>query len=162
MKYEIELAKIEDLDAICELIYDRCLWFSQKGMKGWSIDFYPNKYDKNYFREQMKINKLFVVKLEHKVCGAMLLKEEDKGYWNNDDASYYIHHLVTVIHLKGIGKKLIEFAKEQCKADYKKYLRLDCYKESTFLNDYYQRIGFTNVGSGINGNYNYNLWEMTI
>lgn len=44
----------------------------------------------------------------------------------------------------------------------KKYLRLDCYKESVFLNNYYQKIGFNNVGGGTKGRYNYNLWEMKI
>lgn len=56
MDYKIEKAKLEDLDAIHKLIYDRCLWFSEKGVKGWNVDFYPNKYDKSYFIEQMKIN----------------------------------------------------------------------------------------------------------
>lgn len=51
MDYKIEKAKIEDLDAIHKLIYDRCLWFSEKGVKGWNVDFYPNKYDKSYFIE---------------------------------------------------------------------------------------------------------------
>lgn len=36
---KVELAKIEDLDAIHKLIYDRCLWFSKKGVKGWDINF---------------------------------------------------------------------------------------------------------------------------
>lgn len=162
MAYKIELAKIEDLDTIHKLIYDRCLWFSEKGVKGWNVKSYPNKYDTNYFIEQMKINKLFVVKLDSKICGAMLLKDEDKSYWNNEDSSYYIHHLVTDIHLKGVGKELIEYAKEQCKISNKKYLRLDCYKESVFLNSYYQKNGFHHVGDGTIGNYNYNLWEMKI
>ena len=101
------------------------------------------------------------------VCAAcahpqMLLKEEDKEYWNNDDCSYYIHHLVTDSNLKGIGKKLIEFAKEQCKENDKKYLRLDCYKESVFLNKYYKNLGFHNVGNGTKGDYHYSLWEMKI
>lgn len=34
MLYKIEKAKIDDLDAIHKLIYDRCLWFREKGVKG--------------------------------------------------------------------------------------------------------------------------------
>jgi len=162
MKCRIEKAKIEDLDAIHKLIYNRCLWFAEKRVKGWNIEFYPNKYDKNYFLKQMKINKLVVAKFNNKICGVMLLKDEDKDYWNNDTSSYYIHHLATDINFKGIGKKLIDYAKEQCKINNKKYLRLDCYQESEFLNNYYKKIGFNKVGSGIEDNYNYNLWEMKI
>lgn len=162
MDDRIEKAKVEDLDAISKLIYNRCLWFSEKGIKGWNVEFYPYKYDKNYFIEQMKINKLFVARLNNKICGVMLLKNEDKDYWDTNDDSYYIHHLATDIALKGIGKKLIDYAKEQCKISNKKYLRLDCHQESEFLNKYYQKVGFNYVGSGTEENYNYNLWEMKI
>ena len=162
MHYRIEKAKIEDLSSIHKLIYDRCLWFLEKGIKGWNVNYYPNKYDENYFMKQMKINKLYIARFNNKVCGVMLLKNEDNNYWNNNDPAYYIHHLATDINLKGVGKELIYYAKKQCKINNKKYLRLDCYKESTFLNSYYQGIGFNNVGSGIDGNYNYNLWEMKI
>lgn len=162
MDYKIELAKIEDIDAIHKLIYDRCLWFSEKGVKGWNIDFYPIKFNQDYFKEQMNINKLFVVKDENKICGAMLLKEEDNDYWKDNLSSYYIHHLVTDINTKGIGKWLINFAIEQCKKDNKSRLRLDCYKTSFFLNDYYKKLGFKNVGDGIQGDYEFNLLEKII
>lgn len=162
MNYKIEKATIEDLDAIHKLIYDRCLWFREKGVKGWNVNSYPHKYGKNYFIEQMKINKLVVAKFNNKVCGVMLLKEEDKNYWNNNDYSYYIHHLATAINLKGIGKTLINYVIEQCKINNKKYLRLDCYQESKFLNEYYKKMGFNKVGSGTDGNYNFNLWEIVI
>ena len=160
--YKIETAKLEDLDSIHKLIYDRCLWFREKGVKGWDVDYYPNKYDKSYFIEQMKINKLFVAKFNNKICGVMLLKNEDKDYWNNDDTSYYIHHLATDVNLKGVGKALINYAIEQCKINNKKYLKLDCYQESKFLNEHYEKLGFNKVGSGTDENYNFNLWEMKI
>lgn len=158
----VELAKIEDLDAIHKLIYDRCLWFSEKGVKGWNSDFYPNKYNQDYFKEQMKINKLLVVKTDNKVCGVMLLKDEDKDFWNDNKSCYYIHHLATDINIKGIGKLLLNYAIEQCKKDNKEYLRLDCYKTSAFLNEYYKKVGFNNVGNGKLEEYEYNLWEMKI
>ena len=162
MDYKIELAKIKDLDAIHKLIYDRCLWFSEKGLKGWNIEFYPKLYNQDYFKEQMKINKLFVLRTNDKICGVMLIKKEDKDYWKDNKSSYYIHHLATDINLKGIGKILINYAIEQCKRNNKEYLRLDCDKTSKFLNKYYKEIGFSNVGSGIFWDYNYNLWEMKI
>ena len=39
----------------------------KKGIKGWNIDFYPKKYNKDYFREQININKLFIVKEKNKI-----------------------------------------------------------------------------------------------
>ena len=110
----------------------------------------------------MNINKLFVVKDENKIWGVMLLKEEDSDYWKDDLSSYYIHHLATDINKKDIGKRLINFAIEQCKKDNKSRLRLDCYKTSFFLNDYYKKLEFKNVGDGIQNDYEFNLWEMVI
>lgn len=162
MEYTIETAKREDLDGIHKIIYDRCLWFLKNELKGWNIEYYPKKYNKKYFLEQMKINKLFVIKLDNKVCAVMLLKDTDKEYWKDSEPAYYIHHLATDINLKGLGEKLIKYAKKQCELNNKKYLRLDCFKESLFLNSYYQHQGFKNVGSGTKEEYNYNLWEMKI
>ncbi len=158
----VELAKIEDLEAIHKIIYDRCLWFQEKNVKGWNINFYPEKYNKDYFKEQMRINQLFVAKSNNKVCGVMLLKDEDRDFWNDNKYCYYIHHLATDIKIKGIGNLLLNYAIEQCKKDNKDYLRLDCYKTSVFLNEYYKKVGFNKVGSGNLKSYKYNLWELKI
>ena len=37
MDYKIEFAKTEDLYAIHKIIYNRCLWFREKGVKGWNV-----------------------------------------------------------------------------------------------------------------------------
>ena len=162
MNYIIEQASFKDLDDIHKLIYDRCLWFKKMNVKGWNLEYYPNKYNKTYFEEQMKINKLFVAKENDKICGVMLLKKEDYDFWKDNKTAYYVHHLTTDTKLKGIGKLLLNYAIEQCKKDNKEYLRLDCYKTSEFLNKYYNMFGFINVGHGTLGTYNYNLWEMRI
>ena len=52
----------------------------KKRYKGWNINFYPEKYNHEYFKEQMKINQLFVAKSNNKVCGVMLLKENIEDY----------------------------------------------------------------------------------
>lgn len=162
MHYIVDKAKVSDIDDICNLIYSRCLWFLEKGILGWELGYYDIKYNKDYFVEQMNINNLFVAKLDNKVVGAMLLKDSDRNYWDNDDESFYIHHLVTDINLKGVGKELIDFAIRNCILNNKKYLRLDCFKDNRFLNDYYKSIGFRNVGSGSEVDYDYNLWEVNI
>ncbi len=162
MNYKIEIAKQKDLYYIHKLIFDRCLWFRDNKIKGWDIDDYPDTYNIDYFKKEMQTNKLYILKIDNEICGCMLLKELDSKYWLDNRKAYYIHHLTTSINKKGIGKILINFAIEQCKKDDKEFLRLDCYQTSAFLNDYYSKIGFTKVGSGIKGDYEYNLYEMKI
>jgi len=166
MDYKIEKAKLEDIDDIFKIIYERCLWFEEKGIYGWELESYTIKYDKEYFKKQMKINELYVAKLKGKICGVMLLKKEDKNFWSDNASSYYIRHLTTDINLKGVGECLIKYAIELAKINKKEYLRLDCYQESEFLNNYYQKFGFINVGKGENideiEDYKYNLYQMKL
>ena len=162
MKYKIELAKIEDITDIYKLIYDRCVWFEQKKFKGWGLNRYHNLINEKYFESHFITDKLYVIKENNKIVGSMLLKEDDKDFWEDDEASYYIHNLVTDINIKGIGKHLINFAIEKCKEDNKKFLRLDCYTESVFLNDYYKQVGFKYIKSGKIGNYEFNLLELEV
>ena len=91
MDIKIEYAIVDDLDSIHKLIYDRCLWFLNNGIIGWNVESYPKKYNQDYFKEQMKINKLFVAKNDNKICGVMLLKEEDRDFWSDNK------HLITFI-----------------------------------------------------------------
>ena len=158
----IEPAKASELEAIHNLIYKRCVWFDNKGVKGWSASVYPNKYPVEYFKEQMSINKVFVAKVDGAIQGVMVLKHVDKNFWEDDEPAYYIHHLATDVESRGVGKQLIDFAIEQCKKDGKKYLRLDCYKDSMFLNSYYPKIGFKNAGYGTFKQYEYSRWELKI
>lgn len=162
MNYKIVIAQVEDLYFIHKLIIDRCLWFSEHKIKGWNIDDYPDTYNIDYFKKEMQTNKLYVLKIDNKICGAMLLKELDCKYWSDNASAYYIHHLTTSINQKGIGKVLINYAIECCKKAGKEFLRLDCYQDSAFLNEYYQKIGFIKVGNGIKGSYEFNLYEMKI
>lgn len=162
MNYKIELATVGDIEQIHKLIVDRCNWFIKNNIKQWEIDYYPNKYNNDYFEEQIKINKLYVARLNNKVVGAMLLKKTDSQYWENNDNAFYIHHLVTSDNCKGLGKILLDYAVDEAKKENKDYLRLDCWKANIKLNKYYEQNGFTYIGSGNNEAYYYNLWEMKI
>ena len=162
MKCIIEPAKVFELETIHKLIYDRCVWFDENKIKGWSPSIYPQKYPVEYFKEQMTINKVFVAKVDGVIQGVMVLKHIDKNFWEDDEPAYYIHHLATDVNSRGVGKELIKFAIEQCKKDGKKYLRLDCYSDSLFLNSYYPKVGFRSAGHGVFKNYNFSRWEFVI
>lgn len=161
-KIEITLANINDLKDIHQILVGRCIWLNDHGIKQWNQNNYPKKYSINYFSEQMKINKLFVAKDNKSVVGVMLLKNEDKTYWQDDKQAYYIHHLATNSNYKGIGIELIKFAIKEAKLNNKDYLRLDCVKSNLKLNNYYKLLGFKIVGFGKYGSYYYNLLELKI
>ena len=161
-KYKILLAIEEDLEQINKLYADRVKWFNENNIEQWGNN-YPNRYNVLYLKEQMKINKLYVMKNENKVIGSMLLKNEDSKYWEDTDNAYYIHHLVTDINTRGIGLELIKFAIEECINDRKEYLRLDTVSKNNWLTEYYQKLGFEILGSKeIKKGVEEKLWQMKI
>lgn len=85
---------------------------------------------------------MYVAKYDETIAECMLLKNKDEDYWQDDETSYYIHHLATDIIYKGIGKSLINFAINKARNDNKEYLRLDCFKSNINLNNYYKNLGF--------------------
>ncbi len=163
MKYNIGLASEKDLELINKLYADRVKWFKESNIEQWK-DNYPDKYNISYLKQQMQINKLYVIKNENKVIGSMLLKSEDPKYWEDLANAYYMHHLVTDINTSGIGLELIKFAIQQCINDKKEYLRLDSVSGNNKLNEYYKKLGFELVGIKelkVSGEIE-NLWQMKL
>lgn len=161
MKYNIVLAQEKDLKKINNLYSKRLNWFNENNIKQWGEN-YPNKYNIEYLKEQMVINKLFVIKNNNKIVGSMLLKNDDPKFWDDNEKAYYIHHLVTDINTHGIGIKLIDFAKEECIKNNKTYLRLDCVSKNEWLNEYYKNLGFEYYGKKELTKGCENLWQLKI
>lgn len=140
MDIKIEIAKENDIEPIHDLIVKRCKWFDENNIKQWDMS-YAKRYDKDYFKNQINTNLMYVEKYDETIAGCMLLKNKDEDCWQDYEPSYYIHHLVTDILYKGIGKSLINFAINKARNDNKENLRLDCFKSNIKLNNYYKNLG---------------------
>lgn len=160
--YKIELAKKEEIKDLCEIIISRCNWLKENNIRQWIITSYPIRFDHTYFEQQMKKNKLLIAKKGKIVCGGLLLKEEDNSCWSDQETknAYYIHHFVTKIGEKGLGKRMIEFSKQQAKEDGKEYLRLDCVSHNKKLNTYYYNLGFEYIQK--EESKGRNLWQIKL
>ena len=156
---KIELATINDIDSIVDIIYKRCLWLASKNIHQWPLDYYPDRYNKEYFIEELEKDYLFVAKDNDSVVGVILLKKEDPRYWENDVKALYIHHFSTKEGYNGTGKLLLEHAINFTLGKNIPYLRLDCVKHNDKLNKYYINFDFKLIKSGIIGTYEYNLLE---
>ena len=82
---KIVLAKENDMNAIHDILIERCKWFIDNNINQWKINRYSNKYNNDYFLKQMKENFLYVAKIKNIVVGVMLLKKRDEEYWDNDN-----------------------------------------------------------------------------
>lgn len=161
MEYKILLATEKDIKEIINLYKKRIIWFNKNNINQWDLN-YLNIHNDTYLKQEMKINKLYIVKKDNKVIGSVLLKEEDNRFWNDDLKSYYLRHLVTDVNYKNVGKLLINFIIEKAKNNKKECIRLDCKGTNEKLNNYYKEIGFIYKGKKqVKDSYE-NLWQLTI
>lgn len=154
MKYCIEKANIDDLDEIENLYISVCCQL-QKGINysGWMKGEYPTR---NVAEEGIKKDSLFVLRVNHKIVGTMILNNEYEseylqGKWSVDvlDNEILIIHTLAVhpdFKNRGVASRMLEYAIDYGKKLDYKTIRIDvCIKNIPAIS-LYQKYGFKNVG----------------
>ena len=156
MSYTFTLAELSNIPEIYEIIKKRVSWMNSKGIKQWNITDYLNVYPISYFEDHQLNGRLYKMFDQNstKILGVMVLLDHDSR-WNNYEASgsYFVHNFATEPTAKGIGSLMLEAAEKLSKSKQKLYLRLDCPKHNTFLNQYYESRGYTKMGNCVDGAY---------
>ena len=154
MNYLFQKAKMEDLNQIFQLINDRMDWMVLKGIKQWDKKHYWSVFPESHYTKQMSLGNLYVLKNENIVLGAVVLYEQDE-LWSDEKPvdSFYLHHLVTTLNKKGIGKLILSEVEKLARLKNKQAIRLDCMVTNQFLNEYYENLGFYCVGTCQDGIY---------
>ena len=160
-KLIIELAKLKDINPILNILEKRCIWMEKNNIKQWKSNSYTSSFNYNYFSREIKKKTLYIARINTKVGGLFLIKEEDK-LWEDSESAFYIHHLATDINYKGLGKIIIEYIKYIALRCNKSYIRLDCVKDNKKLNNYYKKLRFYLKGNGKIRDYKYSLRELRL
>ena len=146
----IEAGQMSDLEEITKLYDTACDYLeSSTNYPGWKKHIYPTKEDA---RKGIEEESLFVVRCNGRISGSMILNHEpEHGYdqctWHTPDQYEQIYVVRTlVVHPddrnKGIGRILMEFAKEEAKLQGMHSIRLDVYKENTPAIRLYESCGY--------------------
>ena len=155
MNYLIRKAKVEDTDAIIEIVKDVVKNKEDSGLN-WD-DSYPNK---EVYLKDIENDKLYVIILNNKVLGAIATYEElDKEYenvnWNVRDG-LVIHRLV--VHREyqklGLGSLLMEYVENEAKKLNIESIKLDTYSKNIKGVNFYKKNGYK-----IKGNINLAPWK---
>lgn len=154
MIFHFESAETENLSDIYALYEQRVQWMDAVGLKQWNVTDYLNAFPLSYYQNLQKSGKLYVLKHEHRIVGALALFDHD-DYWPDSDtaSAYYIHHLVSDSQYRGIGKLMLRHAEKIAVDSGKEYLRLDCAVDNPALNLYYQSKGYAYAGTCQDGPY---------
>ncbi|MGL4847890.1 MAG: GNAT family N-acetyltransferase [Clostridium sp.] len=150
---EIRLATLEDRDKIVELIKRRMKWMDEKDLYQWNKTGYLERYPNIYFDEKINEKIMFVAVEAETVVGVMALFKEDERWKKVNDKALYVHHLAVDETFKGLGVEMLKFAEEYGREIKVDFIRLDSQKTNLKLNNYYENIGYRNVGECIDGVY---------
>ncbi len=154
MEYKFTPGTPNDAKEVVGLIARRIAWMDEKGIEQWNVTDYLEAYPKSYYEEQAEKGRLYVLKAEDVIIGAVVLLEEDER-WDDCEAvpAYYVHNLVTAVSEKGAGGRLLDFAESLAIERGKAALRLDCAEDNPRLNAYYESRGFMPRGRCQDGPY---------
>lgn len=141
-KLRIKKAKLEQLDEIIKLYEERMQWFKERGIEQWER--YVNNHPKEEFLEALSNDRLYIVKKDNEIVGAVEFKEYDE-LWEDNQVGVYMKKIVTKSEYRGIGTFIIEAAKRISKRLEASFVRLECRQSNPILNDIYQNHGFEYV-----------------
>ena len=132
-----------------------------KNMQLWPLD----RLNGDIFKGLLS-DEIITAYLNNTLAAGMLLQREDKEFWSNvgSNTLRFIHKLAVMKDFKGkgIGKYMIEIAKQICVTESVEYLRLDCAGDRVKLCEFYEDAGFMKVETKIVGKYLTAFYEMRL
>jgi RimJ/RimL family protein N-acetyltransferase len=137
---QIKNSKIEDIDTIFDL-YDKAVAYQKtvfhRHWKG---------FDRAFIETEIQENRQFKIVIDNEVACIFAITFNDI-FWNerNEQPSIFIHRIVTNPQFRGANfvNNIIDWAKQYCLSNDKKYIRMDTWGDNPKLIDYYMRCGFT-------------------
>lgn len=163
--FTMHQATEKDREHILTLLTETANWFKSKGSSQWSglLD----GIDTHNTANAIERGDVFVCKNNSTIAGMVMLlqtpSEWDRNLWklqDEDNTSLYLHRLA--INRKyaneNLGQSILNWCKTSIQFKGKDKIRLDCIANNEFLNDFYQRAGFTYMGE----NEGYSLYETGI
>ena len=156
MKYELRKAKKDEVGDIFSLYVKRVEWMGENNIPLWIETDYLHAYPEGFYREEQQAGSLYVL-METSTGGiaaAAVLYEEDENWQDSMDASaFYVHNLVSSTSYPGAGKALVQHSEQLARDVGKEWMRLDCGEDNTFLNGWYESMGYMYAGKCTDGPY---------
>lgn len=154
-----ERAEAKQIDEIRNLYAERIQWFQEQNIRQWSE--YLNRHSEEEFIKAIEQGNYYILKQDGKIVAGYELNEESK-HWSTDiEQAYYLCKVVTKVGTKGIGKFLLDTAKDMVRKNNKIFLRLECLTYNEQLNHIYENYGFSFVKNEYDG-YHYTLREWKV
>lgn len=142
MKIKVEVATLEEISIVSEILEEVANWLIEKGMPLWTLQ----EVSAEAIRSDVISGLYFLAQCDGKNCGTIKYQTEDKVHWPeaNDGEAAYVHKIAVRRAYSGgeISIPLLQWATEKARNEGYKYLRLDCDSSRTSLRHIYERFGF--------------------
>jgi len=147
----IRRAKLSEIEQIIEITRACADKMVSEGIFQWN-SFYPNK---EAFRKDVAQNELYVLLLEGRIIGCIVIStEKDPEYsaidWlSKNQTHYYIHRLAVHPNFQKMGyaKKLMDFAEALALKNKVASIRLDTFSKNSRNQQFYETRGYTRLGN---------------
>ncbi|MFF9436831.1 GNAT family N-acetyltransferase [Streptomyces sp. NPDC014735] len=150
MKHLIRRATDTDADALMKLRLEAEDWLAAQGIDQWrSPGFRDRALDK--WKADIAAGRTYVVEnSDEAVIGTVTLARPDTDFWSSADdldSAVYVAKLISTRSTTGarLGGRIIDWAASVARRNGRSWVRLDCDRANSRLQDYYLREGFTHV-----------------
>jgi GNAT superfamily N-acetyltransferase len=140
----IRLANNNDLSTLMDITHRCIAHLNNQAIYQWD-EAYPSAND---FREDIEARCLYSIINDDKVCGCICINQtEYPGYENAmwQESCFLVVHKMIVDPQnegQGFGQYAMSQAEMMAHASQKDSIRLDCFKENSRANQFYQKLGY--------------------
>lgn len=145
MTREIEIIRADRSDAgtASALMLDAASWLQERGQVLW----FPEELKPETLEGVIDAGELHLVKVQGRAVGTVIFQLHDRLFWPDmpEGDAAYIHKLTMTREVagKGIGLKVLAWARDRARRMGLTYLRLDTEAARKNLCDYYESAGFS-------------------
>jgi GNAT superfamily N-acetyltransferase len=140
---EIIQAGLNDAGLASSLMTEAAEWLSGKGETLW----FPEELTPEKLLSAISAGELYLVMLQGKPVGTVLFQLSDRLFWPDmpEGDAAYVHKIILKRSVagRGLGRQIIEWARDKARGMGMKYLRLDTEAAREKLCALYESAGFT-------------------
>lgn len=154
MLLSIDQATPDDEDTVFTILDETAEWLYSSDITQWPRQFSGiDDWRSERIRGHISAGQVWLVRVHAETAAVFTLAGPDKDYahgWpsNPNDALYIYRMAVRRSHSgRGLGQHILNWASARATALGLSWLRLDCHRDNTKLQEYYEAAGFARVGT---------------
>jgi len=154
MTTDPEPARPDDLDRLCELLFQAVEWLASQGVDQWHDMVTPTGVTdraRRRYAQAIAAGTCYVIRSDGEIIGTFILDTyADPEFWTEPTAPFdalYVHRMIVARDAGGsnLGARMLDWAIKEARRQGRQFLRLDAWSTNERLHRYYRDRGFEQV-----------------